>query len=243
VSDGVSRRQFLTAGSFFGWLPFIHPKHIQIAGARFRIVRNGKSRRRYILIHGDEETAREVLTRHMKARQGIAFLVENKTRNVPAGSGKIDPNRMFSREGAARSLERLNPGLAANQMKAALAEIEDGLDHFLRALLPTHGGLLVALHNNSEAYSVQDELAISDDRSIREPQNPHAFFLCTEPADFKILANSGYNVVLQHSAGEDDGSLSRLCARRGIRYVNIEVGAGRAGRQQEMLQWLEWSLP
>ena len=35
-------------------------------------------------------------------------------------------------------------------------------------------------------------------------------------------------VVLQSGLkGEEDGSLSRTCARLGVRYVNLEVGAGK----------------
>lgn len=102
----------------------------------------------------------------------------------------------------------------------------------------------MALHNNSESYSVLDEIPISDAVSIREPKNPHAFFLVTDPADFKILSQSAYNVVLQQKAPpEDDGSLSRLAALRGIRYVNLEVAHGNSSRQAEMLNWLEWVLP
>jgi hypothetical protein len=49
--------------------------------------------------------------------------------------------------------------------------------------------------------------------------------------------------VLQKAAPkEDDGSLSRLAAARGVRYVNLEVGLGHAGRQKEMLDWIEWNL-
>jgi len=57
------------------------------------------------------------------------------------------------------------------------------------------------------------ERPISDAESIREPANPHAFYLCTSPDDFKVLTTSPYNVVLQHAAPkQDDGSLSRLAA-------------------------------
>ena len=71
--------------------------------------------------------------------------------------------------------------------------------------------------------------------------NPHAFFLCTDPRDFEVLKTSPYNVVLQqHGPKQDDGSLSRLAAARGFRYVNLEVAAGQAERQREMLNWLEW---
>jgi hypothetical protein len=109
--------------------------------------------------------------------------------------------------------------------------------------MPPPGGLIIALHNNSQGYSVTDEEPISDAKSIREPSNPHAFFLCTDPDDFKLLSTSGYNVVLQqHPSTEDDGSLSRLAALRGVRYVNLEVAHGNAERQKEMLDWMEWTL-
>ena len=241
---GWSRREFLVCGSIFGWIPFLRPKHVSLAGARFRIIRNGRSRRRYLLIHGDEETAREVLLRHIRSHQGIAYIAESRTRDVPLDGGQIDPNRMFSRVGAEANLKRLNPDWTPDRVQAALALLDRGRDHLVHALLPPRGGLLVALHNNSDSYSVADEEPISDARSIREPSNPHAFVLCTDPADFQILSTSGYNVVLQqHAPKVDDGSLSRLAAARRARYVNVEVGRGHAGRQKEMLDWLEWSLP
>ena len=102
----------------------------------------------------------------------------------------------------------------------------------------------MALHNNSEGYTVAEEQPLSDAVSIREPANPHAFYLCTDPADFRILSASGYNAVLQHAKpATDDGSLSRVAAARNLRYVNVEVGVGHPARQKEMLDWLEWVLP
>jgi len=114
----------------------------------------------------------------------------------------------------------------------------------VHALTPPGGGLTFALHNNSLSYSVADEVPISDQTSLREPDNPHAFFLCTDPRDFAVLKTSPYNVVLQqHPSTVDDGSLSRLAAARGFRYVNLEVAHGQADRQQEMVMWLERNLP
>ena len=239
----LSRREFLVAGSFLGWLPFFRPSHIDLAGARFRIVRNGSSPRRYLFIHGNEETARAVLTSHMRAHEGTAYLIESHTRNVDIAGGKLDPNRMFSREGAAANLARLNPDWPPERVQAALALLDRGREKLLRALTPPDGGLTFALHNNSEGYSVADEEPISDAGSIREPDNPHAFFLCTNPEDFRKLSASPYNVVLQqHAPKEDDGSLSRQAALRGFRYVNLEVALGQAARQKEMLDWAEWNL-
>jgi hypothetical protein len=239
-----SRREFLA----FGWLPFLQPRRIRLAGASFRIVRNGHATRRYLLIHGNEETARTVLTRHMETHEGIAYLVEGHTRDVSVEPArlepvKLDPNRMFSRTGAEANLKRLNPDLAPERLQAALNLLDRGRERLVRALVPPKGGLLVALHNNSEGYSVKDEVENSDETSLREPGNPHAFFLCTNPKDFATLSTSPYNVVLQqHAPKEDDGSLSRLAAARGIRYVNLEVGLGDADRQQEMMRWLENQL-
>ncbi len=237
-----TRREFLAYAFIFGWIPFFHAKHISLAGARFRIRRNGHSRRRYLLIHGNEESARQVLTDHIRSHQGVAFIVESTTRNVPIEGGEIDPNRMFSRAGAEKNLKTLNPGWPQDKIQTALRLLDRDREHFVHALLPPQKGLLVALHNNVD-YSVKDEEAQSDAKSIREPNNPHAFFLCTDPADYRALADSGYNVVLQQKpATEDDGSLSRLAAARGVRYVNLETHMGEPERQLEMLQWMEWVL-
>jgi hypothetical protein len=156
----------------------------------------------------------------------------------------MDPNRMFSRPGAEANLKSLNAGWSEGQLAHWLQVLDRGREHLLRTLLPGDRKLIFALHNNSENYSVADEAPVSDATSLRQPGNPHAFFLCTDPADYAILSQSGYNVVLQHEKpAADDGSLSHLCAHRGVRYVNLEVRLGDADRQLEMLRWANWSLP
>ena len=237
----MNRREFLALGLFpFFW----RPRTVRLAGARFRIRRNGQSPHRYLVIHGNEETARSVLEQHIRARKGIAYIIQGHTRNVSVGDGFIDPNRMFSREGAEISLKRLNSAWDSPRIQRALDELDRGREHLVRALLPPPGSRTVALHNNSEGYSVNDEIGISDRTSIKQPDGPHAFFLATDPHDFEMLAASPYNVVLQQRGPtSDDGSLSRLAARRGVRYINLEVALGDAARQQEMLTWLEAHLP
>ncbi len=240
-----SRREFLVyggaVGSLLGWLPFFRPGRVRLAGARFHIIRRGQPKRHFLVIHGDEETAREALARHLRSGEGIGFEIENHIRNVPINGGQIDPNRMFSRPGAEASLKKLNPDWSPRQIAAALDALDRGREKLIQALLPSKSGLLVALHNNSGDYSVSDEEPFSDQGAIPQPDDPHAFYLCTDPADFKILANSGYNIVLQQH-GPEDGSLSRLCATRGVRYVNIEVRLGDLSRQMDMLNWLDWTL-
>jgi hypothetical protein len=235
----VSRRSMLA----LGWFPFLAPRHISLAGAHFRILRTGRSKRRYLRIHGDEETARLVLERHMQTHDGIAYIIESRTRNVMVEDLKLDPNRMFSRVGAEAGLRRLNRDATPPQLARALATLDRKREKLVRAFTPPQGGLTVALHNNARGYSVEEEVPISDQTSLRQPAEPHAFFLCTDPRDYAVLKTSPYNVVLQQKAPPtDDGSLSRLAAMRGWRYVNLEVLLGDAERQREMLRWLEWNV-
>jgi hypothetical protein len=143
---------------------------------------------------------------------------------------------MFSREGAARSLAKLNVSFP----QRLLDYLDRERPRMLRAILPPPGGLLIALHNNTEGYSMQVEIPISERVSVKPGESPHNFFLCTHPADFELLAASPYNAVLQSQPmGVEDGSISRLAARRGVRYVNLEVSLGRREKQIEMLHWLE----
>lgn len=244
VSANGTRREFLVHASLFGWIPFLRPRRIGLAGARFRILRHGRSRRRYLVIHGNEETARQVLLEHIRAHPGIAFVIETHTRNIPVEGGEVDPNRMFSRAGAEASLRSLNPGWTAPQIARALRVLDAGRERLVRAFFPPDRGLLIALHNNSTQYSVTEEVPQSNAVSLNEADNPHAFFLATDAGDFRKLSASPYNAVLQdHPSGPDDGSLSRLAARRNVRYVNLEVAIGQLERQRVMLEWADRNLP
>jgi hypothetical protein len=115
-------------------------------------------------------------------------------------------------------------------------------EKLVKHLVPPDGGLLFALHNNRD-YSVLEEIPASDEVSIKQPARPHEFFLCTDKRDFDVLAKSSYNVVYQNrKPTEDDGSLSRLAAKRGFRYVNLECGIGEFEAQIERLGWADRNL-
>jgi len=240
-----TRRDILMlAGLGWLWPPNWFRRRIRIAEASFRLVSRGEDRRRYIWIHGDERTAHDVLHQHLKRYDGRGFLVDNKVRNVRLAHGELDPNRMFSRIGAERNLRRLNPTWDADRIARALDILDRDRDDFVSKVLPAKpDGLLVALHNNGPGYSVQDEVSISDQVALNDPEHPDEFMLCTMAEDFERLSKGPYNVLLQNTAPpDDDGSLSRLCAGRKIRYVNIEAAHGNAGRQTAMLQWLEKTI-
>lgn len=213
-------------------------------GIRFHAVANGRSPRRYFWIHGDELTARDVLLEHMKKFQGEALLVDNSTRVIHMGPLVFDPNRMFTEVGLERNLKRLNPESKDEDRQMVLKTVGKDRDELLRAITPPEDALLTVVHNNSRGYSVTDEVPISNDSWLANPDAPNDFMLCTNPKDFELLRKSPFNVVLQDAPkGVEDGSLSRLAAARKIRYVNIEAAKGRFDSQRAMLEWLERNLP
>jgi hypothetical protein len=230
----IDRRSVL-----FGWIPWLYHKPTEVlSGVEFRGLRYAHSPRRYLVIHGDEDTARDVLTTYMYDHDGVAYIVTGKTREVEIRGAKIDPNRMFSREGAERSLKSLNPSINPDQLVDVLGFLDQEREKLLKRLIPPKGSRLFALHNNRD-YSVNDEIAASDRTSIKQPAQPRNFFLCTDPADFETLRQSPYNVVLQSKPDPDDGSLSRLAARRGFRYINLECAIGEYAAQLERVHWLD----
>lgn len=209
---------------------------------RFHVRRKGHSGRRYLHIHGNEDTARQVLNRHMKTHSGIAYLIDNRDRNVTIQGAKIDPNRLFSRVGAEKSLHDQNPGIASDRVDPVLEFLDQNRENLVRHLEPQDGDLLFALHNNRE-YSVTEEIEQSDETSIAQPDRPREFFLCTDPRDFAVLRTSPYNVVLQNrKPAADDGSLSRLAAKRGFRYLNLECAIGELEAQTQRVDWVEAHL-
>lgn len=219
--------------------PLFRPREETLCGIDFQVYRYAlRTPRRFLFIHGDEDTARQVLSAYMDDHDGIAYLVTGKERNVTIAGAKIDPNRMFSRVGAQSSIRELNPNMDAGKMSAALDYLDHHRELLLKRLTPAKGSRLVALHNNRD-YSVNSEIAASDQTSLKEPTRPGNFFLCTDARDYDMLKQSPYNVVLQSKPDPDDGSLSRLAARRGFRYINLECAIGNYEDQMMMLRWLD----
>ena len=213
------------------------------AGIPFNVVKNGDSNRRYIWIHGDEETARLALEGHILNRSGIAFFIQNSEREVLFNGGNVDPNRVFSRMGARENLFKYNPHWTESKFNKTLDSLDSGRAIFIENILPPDQGLLIALHNNLRGYSIKDEIPLSDEVSIKQDQDERNFYLCTNREDYEILAASPFNVVLQETLPEkDDGSLSWLAVRKKVRYINIEVRLGYLSIQKKMLAYLEENL-
>lgn len=240
-SKGLSRRSVLLGGLLALQHNF---EVVLLAGIEFRRYRAAASSLRFLRIHGNEETARFALEQTFASTLGESFIVTSPTRLVEVSGGRLDPNRMFSRPGAEKSFRANNPSWTAGQLRTALDWLDTERPKLLQALLPPTGGVLIALHNNGPGYSVDTERPISQAEHLPLAAEPHEFFLATDRKDYAALARGPYNAVLQSNAsGEDDGSLSRLCASRGIRYVNLEVAHGKLEVQKRMLEWLVKALP
>jgi len=216
---------------------------VQLATIQFKVIQNGDSDRRYIWLHGDEQTARMALENHMKKNQGKAFLVEGILRESEFYGGIIDPNRIFSSLGAKANIQKYNPRWTRKEKEERLLTIDKDRKIFFKKIFPKNGELLIALHNNYKGYNINKELGRSDAKSVKNNQNPRDFFICTNRSDFEILSQSPFNVVLQEeSPKKDDGSLSWAAIRNDIRYINIETRLGWLSQQKKMLNYIEKNL-
>ena len=214
-----------------------------LAGIHFQVLRNGASSRRYLLIHGNEYTAREVVRSYVQTHSGTALLIVGTERFVTWDNATLDPNRLFSREGAERNLRRLNGSHIVSVLPQILDRLDAERQALVAAITPQPGGLIVAPHNTSQ-HSVHDEIPLSNSYELGDPSDSYSFYLCTDPNDYRSLAASGFNAVLQNQPhGDDDGSLSRLAARLGIRYLNIETPLGQFAKQTKMIAWADANLP
>ena len=238
-----TRYNFFYYISQFSLVFAMEKSELSYCGIKFEVKKNGYSDINYILIHGDEETARILLNEHIQNNQGRAFFIKSKKREVPIGPTIVDPNRIFSRPGAEKALKKFKMDWISKELEDLLDELDNARNKFLFNLFPSKGGLLIALHNNFRGYNVKDELNKSQSHSIKKNQNPRDFIICTNENDYEKLKSGPYNIVLQSRMKEkNDGSLSWAALDNGVRYVNIETRLGWLSQQRKMLDFVENSL-
>ena len=217
-------------------------EYVDIAGIQFKVIKNGESNRRFIWIHGDEKTAAILLKRHLKDNYGTAFLIENNKREVYINDYMVDPNRIFSKAGVEKNLIKFNGNISKTAIDKMVNLIANDKEIFFDRITPPNRGLLIALHNNLHAYTIEDEIPLSTEISLKNSEHPHHhnFFICTNRDDYNLLSKSPYNVVLQETDPEEDnGSLSWFANRKGVRFINIETRLGHLSTQTKMLQYIE----
>ena len=239
----IKKTNFLSFFCLIGLSFAMDISELSYCGIDFQVKKNGFSDVNYILIHGDEETARMLLSEHIKKNKGKAFFIKSKEREVVLGPTKVDPNRIFSRTGARKALKKFKPHWDHKELTKLLEKLDESRNIFLFNIFPSEGGLLIALHNNFRGYSVKDELTNSQLHSIKKDKNPRDFIICTDLKDYQKLKKGPYNVVLQNIIDEDNnGSLSWSALENGVRYVNIETRLGWLSQQRKMLKFVESSL-
>jgi hypothetical protein len=208
------------------------------------------SKHLYCNLHDDENTAVEAGL--VALRRSGGRLVELRhggprdlSFRLDGATFVVDPNRIFTAEGARRTLAKLS---------RRTPEAERAVERFARDLLSVsaveRADVVIALHNNSEgqysALSYEKGGIFASDASavfIKDGGDPDDFFFVTESAVFDALRRRGYNVVLQDNRRvTDDGSLSVYCGRAGVRYINVEAQQGHREQQVAMLQALEGVL-
>ena len=239
----IKKTNFLSFFCLIGLSFAMDISELSYCGIDFQVKKNGFSDVSYILIHGDEETARMLLSEHIKKNKGKAFFIKSKEREVVFGPTKVDPNRIFSRAGARKALKKFRTHWDHKELTKLLEKLDESRNIFLFNIFPSEGGLLIALHNNFRGYSVKDELTNSQLHSIKKDKNPRDFIICTDLKDYQKLKKGPYNVVLQNIIDEDNnGSLSWPALENGVRYVNIETRLGWLSQQRKMLKFVESSL-
>jgi hypothetical protein len=143
----------------------------------------------------------------------------------------FDPNRMFTKEGAAASLTQYSVPGSVSQLAI------DSVVAFGQAVLQAYRfdseDLILAIHNNGGSnYSAASYLpgaayaAEASKVSIPDPATQRNFFLVTSSANYNGLVEQGQNVVMQADNATNDGSLSYYAqVVRNKNYMNIEGAA------------------
>ncbi|TMI70519.1 MAG: hypothetical protein E6H09_16385 [Bacteroidetes bacterium] len=210
---------------------------------QIKLIQYGNSRDRvYINLHDDAITAVNGAKKLLERKGGYLIKIENyKTRNIRFKlDGKyytIDPNRMFSRAGIARSLI-----IFGTTSPKAIDEIEKFATRVLQ-LIPPNPSWIIALHNNTNGkYSVNSYLPGGEKEkdakglNVNQDQDADDFFFTTDSVLFYRLANERYNTILQDNVNaKRDGSLSIYCGEKKIRYVNCETEHGRQPEYDQMI--------
>ncbi len=199
----------------------------------------------FINLHDDELTSVDAARRILETHGGVLIEIENNAqRNIRFRIGqnfyRVDPNRIFSKEGINKSLEQLG-----KTSPRAIDELEKFGQRIIE-LLPAEVKCVIALHNNTPGLFSVTEYAPGNKRSIdskkvyiNAEEDTDDFFLTTDSQLYEKLADKGYNTILQDNKNcTEDGSLSVYCGKKNIRYVNCETEHGKSSQYYEMIKTL-----
>lgn len=199
----------------------------------------------FINLHDDETTSVEATKKILEEHGGLLIEIENNfQRNIRFRIGnylyRVDPNRIFSKEGISKSLKELG----RTSVKAE-QEVEKFGQRIIQ-LIPSDAKSVIALHNNTPDLFSAKEYSPGHNRSIESKKvylNPEEdaddFFLTTDDRLYEQLADKGFNTILQDNKHcTEDGSLSVYCGKKNIRYVNCETEHGKTLQYYQMIKQL-----
>ncbi len=199
----------------------------------------------YFNMHDNENTAVASTDSCLKLFPARFIELQHKGKRHLSGidsSGKyfyFDPNRIYSDLGIFLTLKTFNCFTPANK-KAVRKFFEYISDSLLQ-----NSKKIIAVHNSVNGFSIEKYLPDSIYAKnasaiyISPKRNPTEFFFVTEKTHFHYFKNLDYNVALQSSKAEDDGSLSIFCVKNDIFYINVEAKEGNFNEQYEMLLALQ----
>ena len=217
------------------------PIKVQQYGTRDNIV--------FISLHDDELTSVDAAKKVLLEHGGLLIKIENNAqRNIRFRLGryfyKVDPNRIFAKEGIKESLEEFG-----KSSPKAIEEVEK-LGKRITQLIPSEAEYIIALHNNTPGHFSVTEYTPGNKRAgdtkkvyINDEQDADDFFLTTDKSVYKKLAGKGYNTILQDNKDcTEDGSLSVYCGKKKMRYINCETEHGKTEQYYEMMKAVFSSL-
>ena len=203
----------------------------------------------FLNLHENEQAsvmaAKEVLAKHalfslteLKARHTRFLQFSYKGRDYA-----VDPNRIFTTQGAEATLHKNSHYLSEEHFKEALLQVRQFAQNLTESFVDNKR-MVVALHNNTEgeplsiiSYKSGDQQKNTAAVHMNLRHDPDDFFLTTEKRFYRFLKAKGFNVVLQDNDNvEDDGSLSVYAGKKKIPYINIEAQINHQAEQEEMIE-------
>ena len=87
------------------------------------------------------------------------------------------------------ALIKLNNNVSKSELNKTIKLISEDRDEFFESISPPAEGLLIALHNNIREYSIDNEIPLSTEVSLKNKNHPdhHNFFICTNREDYNLL--------------------------------------------------------
>ena len=218
---------------------FLNDKEVRMVRYQY-----GEPHIRFLALHDTEKTGLKAAFEFIRLYGGSAVeLNYGRGRYIDfSDSSKnfsIDPNNMFTDEGADLGLARFSE-----------PQIHDGLSEKVRHLgkevlnlaKPDSLGVIVTLHNNYNggfsiySYTPGNYLeTTAQDVYINSEMDPDNFVFVTERLFFDYLKQKQVNVVLQSPQVPDDGSLSVFAMQNNIPYANIEGQHGHLAENYRLI--------